>query len=346
MSYKATVSKRQKSILLFAAKALVASLLIGLLIRSGALDFGALGVVVRSPTLLAADLGTWLTCSVLLAVVRWRLLLSALGIRVPLGRTFALQLTALFFNVVIPGNVGGDVVKALYVARSEPADKRASILLVVFVERFVGLSGLVAMAALVTFARFDALWAVPSFRPMVVTVAGFTAAFLVGPALFVALVRRIGGRLEAAVGGSSFVARILGQLVASARLFSGKPLVLLGALVASMLLHGVGLVFFTVLTRQLTGQDVSYGQIATVYPTGLLSVVLPVAPAGLGVGHMAFDRLFSAVGLTGGATVFNVFLLGQITPCLVGAAPYLALRSQLPTSEEAPTEAPKEPATS
>jgi hypothetical protein len=117
--------------------------------------------------------------------------------------------------------------------------------------------------------------------------------------------------------------------------------VLLGALGISMALHTVGFMLFVFFTKRLTGQDVSYGAIASIYPTGLLSMMLPVAQAGLGVGHVAFDRLFAAVGLTGGATVFNVFMLGQLTPSLLGVIPYIFLRSSLPKANA--TSEPSEP---
>jgi hypothetical protein len=47
-------------------------------------------------------------------------------------------------------------------------------------------------------------------------------------------------------------------------------------------------------------------------------------------GGNVFDALYSVVGLTGGATVFNVFLIGQIVPCVVGVIPYLMLRRSRP----------------
>lgn len=322
---------QRKTVVVFFLKVVVAAGLIGLLVRYGALDFRVLSVLWKKPSLLAANMATWFVCSVVLASARWRVLLGAVGVRLPVLRTVALQLTALFFNVVIPGNVGGDVVKALYVARREPPERRAPILLVVVVERFVGLSGLVAMAAVVTLANAGTLWEQPRFRPMVLTVAAFTAAFLVAPALFVALVRKIGDRIERRVTGPNRLAKLLRQLVLAARLFSERPRALVTALLMSMALHGTGMLLFTLLTPELTGQQVTFAKIATVYPTGLLSVVLPIAPAGFGVGHAAFAKLFEAIGLEGGANVFNVFLLGQITPCLVGAAPYLMLRSELPT---------------
>ena len=91
--------------------------------------------------------------------------------------------------------------------------------------------------------------------------------------------------------------------------------------------------------RALLEQDVPYSAVATVFPLGLLTLVLPISPSGLGVGHVAFKRLFEAIGLTGGATVFNVYLLGQITPCLLGVFSFLSLKRR----GELPTELPPEP---
>jgi hypothetical protein len=156
-------------------------------------------------------------------------------------------------------------------------------------------------------------------------------ATLVAPALGILAVRRWGDRVEERIGGgTTFVARMARQLVASARLVAHGPLALLGALVASMGTHASGITLFVALTRAVTGQNVTVGQIATVYPSGILSLVLPIAPGGFGVGHLAFDRLFAAIGLTGGATVFNVFILGQMAPAVIGVIPYLALRRNIP----------------
>ena len=96
--------------------------------------------------------------------------------------------------------------------------------------------------------------------------------------------------------------------------------------------------WFTILTRAATGQEAPISSVATVFPLGLLTLVIPISPAGMGVGHVAFDRLFTAIGLTGGATVFNMFILGQMVPCLFGVIPYLLMRR----SGELPTTAPSD----
>jgi uncharacterized protein (TIRG00374 family) len=330
------LSPRVRSIILFVAKAAVAVVLIGWLVRSGALDFSALGIMVRKPWLLALDVGVF-GFGVTVGTLRWRALLGLADVQVPFRRLLQLQLTAVFFNVVIPGNVGGDVVKALYVARDADPKKRTTILLIVFVERLVGLAGLVVVASLVTAFRGNVLWQDPQLQQLALAVGALGAITVLGPVGFVLVMRYAGHRLEALTSGTTRVAALMNRLVAAMRLLSSGPKNLFVALVLSMMSHAAAIGLFTVLTGFILDRPIAYSAVATIFPLGILTMVLPISPAGLGVGHVAFERLFQTIGLTGGATVFNVYLIGQITPCLLGVFPYLALKKKgaMPTAEEA-----------
>lgn len=319
------LNPRLKSLAVFGAKVTVAAVLIGWLIRSGVLKMGALTIFVERPILLVADLMLF-SFAVMTGTLRWRALLALAGAKIPLGRAIQLQLTALFFNVVIPGNVGGDVVKALYVAREEEASKRTAILLIVFVERLVGMGALVLVATCVGVVKGPLLWENPQLRQLALAVGFLGVCTLVGPALFVLAMRRAGDRLEAWTSGTTAIAKLAGRLVAAARLLSAGPKQLVLALSLSMLAHAGAMSFFTVLTRVITDEPVPFSSVATVFPLGILTMILPISPAGLGVGHVAFDRLFAMIGLHDGATVFNVYLIGQLAPCLLGVFPYLALK--------------------
>lgn len=327
---------RRKNLILFGAKVVVAAVLIGWLVRSGNLDVGALRIVVDRPLLLVLDLGLF-SYGVVVGSFRFRALLRTVAIEVPLLLLVRLQLTALFFNVVIPGNIGGDVLKAIYVARDAPAEKKTSIFLLVFVERLLGVSALILMGALTAAVRLPFLWERPLLRPLALTVIALGAAVLVGGVLSLVLVRVAGPRLDHYTTGSSKLAKLLNQLVAALRLLSGAPRGPLTAFVISLSIHASGIGVFTVFTQAILESDVSYSAVATVFPIGLLSLVLPISPSGLGVGHVAFKRLFETIGIAGGATVFNVYLLGQIVPSLLGVFPFLSLkrRGDLPTAEEA-----------
>jgi len=329
--------------LFFVVKIVVTVGLVGWLVSKGALKMSVLSVFLEEKSLLAADMAVFVVASVVLSSLRWRALLGLAGVKVSVGRAIHLQFVSLFFNVVIPGNVGGDVIKALYVAREEPPEKRASLLLVAFVERIVGLAGLVSVALVVLVFRGPVLWENPAFRPLVSSVLLLGAGFVVGPIVFVLAMRTFGARLEAMASGPSKVAGFLKKVVASFRLVSAKPSELMKALVLSMAAHSTNLVLFAMMTRIVTAQEAPFGAIATVYPIGLLSLMLPVSTAGAGVGHVVFERLFTVMGLTRGADVFNVFFFGQIAPCVLGFVPYLMLRAKEP-APAAVEEAAKEEA--
>jgi uncharacterized protein (TIRG00374 family) len=327
-----------RSRLVFLAKAALAVALVVWLVESGNLDMRAMRIYVERPLLLLLDLALfWL--GVVIATLRFGVLLGLAEVRVPFVTLFRLQMTAIFFNVVIPGNIGGDVVKALYVAREEPKEKRTTIVLVAFVERLIGVSALVILGALVTLAR-PSIWADAVLRPLALAVTAIGAVTLFGGALAIAAVRKAGAHLDRFTSGPSKLSKLLNQLVLSMRLVSAGPRRLVVALLLSMSFHGMLMAFFTLLTQALIRQDVSYSAVAALFPLGLLSLMLPISPSGFGVGHVAFKRLFEAIGLSGGATVFNVYLLGQILPCLIGVFWFLSLKRKGELPAELPEAAP------
>ena len=343
------MSPKTKSRLLFTAKVGVAATLLTWLIRSGALDMSAVKVLFTKPWLLALDLVMFVACTTF-GALRWRALLRIAGggpehriagVGLPFARILRLHLVGLFFNVVIPGNVGGDVAKALYVARDAAPERRTTILLIVFIERLMGLAGLVTIATIITGLRGPTLWNDPQLRPLAIVVALLGAGVFIGPALLVLIIRRASKqRLEAQTAGTTKLAKLLGQLVAAVTLLSSKPSGLFKALGFSMCLHLCAIGMFTVLTRVIGGFDVGLAEIATVFPLGIITMILPISPAGLGVGHVAFDRLFAAIGLSGGASIFNVYLISQIVPCLLGVFPYLAIKREPAVDLEAPASPP------
>ncbi|HWU87818.1 MAG TPA: lysylphosphatidylglycerol synthase domain-containing protein, partial [Kofleriaceae bacterium] len=210
---------RRRRLLLTAGKLAVAALLVGWLLRSGTLDLAALGLLFERPGLLAADLGVFALAAVF-GALRWRLLLRLADVRLSVGRALQLQLTGLFFNVVIPGNIGGEIVKSVYAARRAAPARRPTVFLIAFVDRLLGIAGLVAVAFAVTLLRGRAVWEDPRLRELASAVMALAALTFGVPVLLVAIIRRSGDRLERRLGGTTRLARMLGQLVAAARLVS------------------------------------------------------------------------------------------------------------------------------
>lgn len=333
------MNPRIKGRLLFAIKVAVAATLITWLVRSNALDFGKLTLFREQPILTLLDLAAIFVASVL-GALRWRVLLGLAHVRIPFVKVLLLQWTGIFFNVVIPGNVGGDVFKALYVARGEHANKRTTLLLIGFVERLVGLIALLVVASLMVVVRSSSFHENPQFTQLATGVVVLGVLSLIGPLAFVFVMRRAGEKFDRWTNGTGRISAVLNRLVSALRLLSSDLTSLLQTVVLSMMSHAFAIVFFTILARAILERDVAYSAMATVFPLGIVTMMVPIAPAGVGTGHAAFNWLFEQIGLTGGptgATVFNVYLIGQLVPCLLGVIPYLLLRSEgsLPTKLEA-----------
>ena len=324
------MSRRHVSVLV---RVIIAVLLLGWLVRSGSLDFGALAIFFEHPALLVANLAMFVG-TYLVAAIRWRLLLRIAGVQLSFRRAVHLTFTGAFLNVVAPGGVGGDVVKSIYVARDLAPARRPSVFLIALLDRLLAMAGLVAVAVVLNVAA-RAVSGDSRLSDATSAIALLALVTLVLPVAALVLVRRFGKRLEGSGEGMSRIARLRTRLVAAARLVSERPGALALSFGLSIGIHVCGIVWFSVVASAVLDQHVSVARMAAVYPLGMLSVLLPISYAGFGVGHIAFKQLFAMVGLTGGANVLNVYLIGQIVPCLFGVIPYLLLKREAGTPTDA-----------
>src|SRR5690606_19748337 len=107
----------------------------------------------------------------LLAIYRWTLLLRAAGVETGVWRAVSLTFIGLFFNTVMPGLTGGDLVKAVYIARDH-RKKKTEAILTVLLDRVLGIAGLALVAGLVIPIRFD------EYRVVAPWIYGFLVALL------------------------------------------------------------------------------------------------------------------------------------------------------------------------
>ncbi len=303
----------------------VAAALIAWLVRSGAIDWRALGGLVREwpLTLLAVcalAVSTWVTA------IRLPVLLRPMGFRLDAWPAVVLMTTGLFFGLFLPGGAGGDIAKVYYSVSGHRRGTRTELATAVLLDRAIGMWAMFAMpllampffghtlggeAGIATLVRFSAL----AFGAG----GAALAAVLWLPEAWIALPGRVAGE---------FVARAL----ATVRSFRAHP----GAIARSF-----GLSIAAHLTAVLTtwfiagavhpeSQQVELG---LVVPLGFVANALPLTPGGIGVGETAFHRLFSYVGLDGGAEIAIGWRLAVTLIALLGGLLYvLRGRGQFITS--------------
>jgi glycosyltransferase 2 family protein len=277
--------------------------------------------VLREPHLLLLTVALFFCVSIGAATARWLVLLHAYGVSVHPLRAAALQLMGLFFNAVIPGNTGGDFVKNLYVVRGRPVD----VLALAVTERLLGMVALIWAGFLITLANAGYVLGEPALAPWLGVLTVLALGAVLGPiAVVLLLPRLLPGQLPGVLGG------ILAQLKAAIQVLREKPRSGLVVFAISLFIHASNLTYFYQITSTLLGHAPPVSAVSVIFPVGLLTMVLPVSVAGVGVGHMAFDQLFSAVGLSGGANAFHAFIVGNVGPMLLGIVPYLVLRRSRP----------------
>jgi glycosyltransferase 2 family protein len=314
--------------LIAAAKVALAAGLMWFLIHAGKLNTSAVAAAWRHwPALLAGLFLLYL--QVAMGAWRWNLLLDVQGVRLPLSKAFSLTMIGALFNIIVPGSVGGDVVKGYYVSRCT-FDRKAHAVTTVLVDRIVGLLGMLALAVFAGLLDWSVVRSNRTFTSLFV----FTVGALLAGCLVVwislattqksaAAVERLAHRLP----GSAVISRVIESLLE----YRDRPLVVLQAIAVSIVAQGLCCLAFYLSASALGYSDIPISSCLLVVPLGLAATAIPVSPSGIGVGQAAFYALFSLVpGATGamGANICTVFQCLILFMNLTGLVFYLTYKRE------------------
>ena len=242
-----------------------------------------------TPLWLLAAMGFFIT-AIFFAVTRWWRLLAVAGCPTTWFNALRLTYLGLFFNFVVPGLTGGDVIKAVLVARNH-AGRRAEAFMSVWVDRILGLFTLALLAAGVVFALGDAL------AELKLPLVAFAGALFAGGMVYLSgPIRRL-FRVDALLAKLPLGDK-LKTLDEAVLCYRGHNGTLTAALVLSMANHSFSIlgVWALGMSFGVAGDVVSVGQYFALVPVANMISSLPIAPAGLGVGEAAYGYLFEMAG--------------------------------------------------
>lgn len=321
---------RLKSIGLNVLKMALTGALLVSLIAYGKLDFSQLGIFWKRPDILAYMIASWIIAVVFLGTFRWQLLLKGAGYVTAFFQTVKLQLVGLFFNSAMPGAVGGDLIKVVYVIRENPTKGKSPAMMTILLDRVIGLFGLFTVGFLVMSLDFAHVWESSLLRPLFfITTLVLTVLAI---SFFLVAARWKEGKdpflklLNQSFPGASALKKIYEAF----RLYHHNIRYLVYCWLISITIQCVQFLLFFQITCAIASPDAQLVPVATVFPVGILTTAIPLAPGGLGVGHVAFVQLFDMIHLPRGADVFNVFTLGQLCLNMIGCLPYLLMRRKDP----------------
>jgi uncharacterized membrane protein YbhN (UPF0104 family) len=302
---------------------------------SGQIDYQWL---VAATVLVAATIG--------LQLVRWYVLVRALDLPFSLYNAFRLGMVGLFFNTFLPGSVGGDLVKAYFIAKAHPERKTRAVA-TVLIDRGMGLFGLILFVAVVGGVAWglgdpvisgnrELQWMV---KLMAAIAGGSALGFLLLGLLPQRRVDRFARRLQwfPKIGGS------LAELWYAVVMYRQR----LGAILLGLALTALSHVCFVsalhCAARLFPPADpaaelATFPEHAVLAPVGFAVQAIPISPGGVGVGEAAFAGLYKFAGRpeTRGVIARLSLRISEWILGLLGYLIYLRMKShhELPTDEE------------
>ncbi len=219
--------------------------------------------------------------------IRWQILLRVQGIALSWARVFMLLLVGVFFNFIIPGGTGGDVVKVFYLLKETPG-KRSQALLSVLVDRLFGLFTLIAMAGVLIAAQWDWLHSAPDAVKYIWTALAILGGSLI--ALGVSFLLTGFGlihRLPARLPGRDRLA----ELALAYNLYGRAWKAALAASVLSIGAHlgYFGMFFCAAASFGATSRIPTFGELCGIMTVINTLTALPISVGGLGVREKLFQ---------------------------------------------------------
>jgi hypothetical protein len=229
-----------------------------------------------------------LLVAILVGVVRWWRLLAAVGVRAGLWTCTRLTFLGVFFNLVVPGLTGGDLVKAVLVVRENPT-QRADAFVSVVVDRLLGLFVIIGMTAVAVSLSPD------TFGELRAWVLGLFATLCLSAwCLLAAWPRRV-LRVE------SLWARLpqgerLATVDRAVREYARHKGTLCVAILLSIANHVIIALALWSLTRAFGALDLGYWDVLGAGAIANVVSSVPLAPGGWGVGEAVYGFVYAKLG--------------------------------------------------
>lgn len=298
------------------------ALFVFLLWRVSAEDYEAFWQQPKQWPLLAAAQVTALV-AISASFLRWFLLVRSFAIPFTPGEALRLGFLGYMLNFVSFGSVGGDVFKAILVARDKP-EKRPEAVASVLLDRAIGLLGLIILA-------WVSLMSVPADELSSVLIA-------IRKASGVVVVCSIAALLAAVFAGKWFekvldyferlpmVGATLVRMARAVRQLRTQPLIIVVLLSLAVAVHAMLAITVYLISCGVYGQHPTLMQHMMVVPPGMATGALPLAPGGIGLQEGALAALFRELPdlpeSFSGMLVATVYRMVTVAICGIGIILY------------------------
>jgi len=258
--------------------------------------------------------------------VRWWLLARGVDLKFSIRDAFRLGSLGFLLSQVLPGSVGGDLVKAVFIAREQPL-RRVEAVATVFIDRVVGLCAMLVIASLGLLLARKTLEANAAFRSLQLFIWAATAVGIGGTLLMISPWVS-GKKTQVMVSRIPLAGHTLTKIVNSLDVFRSRKQYLLIAFLLSLGAHSLFILAFWFITQGLPIRAPDFMQTASIVPLGFVAGAVPLTPGGLGLLESGVAQLFHMIGFDAseGAMVALAYRAMTYVVAAIGACYYVSAR--------------------
>lgn len=306
-----------------ALKVIVGVAIVSWLLKSGKLDFSLIGESFNRGY-------GWLYCLILLIVqdvfsaLRWKWLLRINSdAKLPFLEILKVSWIGLFFNSFLPGAVTGDFIKLVYVRDLDPKLSKSYLVTSVLMDRVFGLMGFLVILGTASALFYDEIVAL---SPQMAALVHFNLLLFAGAIVFIGFLfspRNLQEKFIKLTELIPVIGKKITNILESMWIIGDNKVALFKCIGLSVFLQTMNFYSFHLISSPFYGTEIPFKYTITFIPIGFIVSAVPIAPAGLGVGHVIFDKLFSFVGVAGGANFFNLYFCALVFINSFGFLPYI-----------------------
>ena len=314
-----------KTSLLLLGKFAISITVLWFLIHSAQLKPGMFVQFFHQPTLSLAVILLILTM-IVLGAWRWHLLNNSQGIHLTYSETVTASYLGAAFNYLLPGSVGGDVVKMYYVFKKNP-QKKSTILLTVFFDRVIGFIAVFLTISFVAILGMDTFRDQPKLFGLLVLCTVFCICTLAVFPIFLFLPERIGlTRWLSQRFPSNKLIKHLVSLLNAMNKFRLSIKVTVKCLAISVLVQTLMVCTVMLIAKMLAFPGIAFSDYTLAMGITQIVNLIPITPGGVGIGEMAFANILKLLNpnVVGAfATIFFTFRVMSILTYLPGVIYYI-----------------------
>ncbi|QEG01829.1 hypothetical protein Mal15_59100 [Stieleria maiorica] len=265
--------------------------------------------------------------AVSLSFARWCLLVRCQGIELTVLEAFRLGAICFLLNFVSAGSVGGDLFKAIFLAKRRPG-RRVQAVASVLVDRGVGLYGLLLLASVAFLFQQGGGASSAGGEEMHQLKLGTAVLVGVGTAVLAGLVfgGRVVDRLVHWGETLPLVGGIVHRIGPPLRMFHDHPVAFGISILMSIGVHAMLTLSLYLIACGLYPSIPSLGEHFIIVPIGMLASALPLTPAGIGVFEAAIEWLYHLIPAeptnASGTLIALVFEMVKVLIAILGTVFY------------------------